>query len=134
MIALVVASAINLTVLQASISAPTDSFRGCLREATGKATSEKVAGDAIESYLRSACTAQMGTLKQALIAFRLKNGMARKAAADDANMTVEDYIATPAENYKFMANMNAPKSATPATAPAAPAQKTPASVSQPPKP
>src|SRR5215212_10284386 len=103
MIALMIASAINLTALQASISAPTTAFRGCLREAASKAKSEKVAADAIEDYLRNACTVQMGSLKQALIAFRMKNGMSRKDASGDANMTVEDYVATPADNYKFMA-------------------------------
>ena len=51
----------------------------------------------------------MQTLKSAVIAFRMKNGMSRKAAADDADMTVDDYLSTPADNYKFMANMNAPK-------------------------
>jgi len=80
MIALLVASAINLTALQASIAAPTTAFRGCLRDAAAKAKGEKVGGDAIEAYLRSACTGQMGTLKQALIEFRLKNGMTRKSS------------------------------------------------------
>ena len=131
MIALLVASAINLTALQASISAPTDSFRGCLREAVNKAKSDKVAGDGIEAYLKNACTAQMGTLKDALIAFRMKNGMSRKAAASDADMTVDDYIATPSDNYKFMANMDAPKAVAP---PAAKPVVTPAAATQPPKP
>jgi hypothetical protein len=59
-------------------------------------------------------------------------------------MTVEDYVSTPADNYKFMVNMNAPKpqpAAAEASAPAAkapaltpPAVKTPASSPQPPKP
>jgi hypothetical protein len=130
MIALVIASGIVLTALQASIAAPTDAFRGCLREAASKAKSEKVAGDAIETYLRNACSGQMTTLKGALVAFRMKNGMSRKAAADDAEMTVDDYVATPADNYKFMAKMDAPKPAAPATAPTA----TPTPASQPPKP
>jgi hypothetical protein len=131
MIALLVASAINLTVLQASITAPTDAFRGCLREAVNKAKTDKVPGDGIEAYLKTACTAQMGTLKDALVAFRMKNGMTRKAAASDADMTVDDYVATPSDNYKFMANMNAPKAA---PAPTAPAVATPAVATQPPKP
>jgi hypothetical protein len=132
MIALLVASALVLSALQASIAAPTDSFRGCLREAASKAKSEKVPGDGIESYLKNACTGQMGTLKGALIAFRMKNGMTRKAAASDAEMTVDDYVATPADNYKFLAQQNAPKAA---PAAAKPAVVTPASVpSQPPKP
>jgi hypothetical protein len=127
MIALLAASAISLAASQATIAAPTDAFRGCLREAAIKAKNEKVAGDGIEAYLKTACTAQMGTLKDALVAFRMKNGMSRKAAASDADMTVDDYVATPADNYKFMAEMNAPK--------AAPAAVTPAAApTQPPKP
>jgi hypothetical protein len=130
MIAILGASAIVLTALQASIAAPTSAFRGCLRDAASKASSEKVGGDAIEAYLKNACSSQMSGLKSAVIAFRMKNGMAHKAAADDAEMTVDDYIATPADNYRFMANLNAPKQ--PAAGPTpAPTQ---AAVSQPPKP
>ena len=137
MIALLFASAINLAVLQASISAPTEAFRSCLREAATKAKSEKVPGDGIEAYLKTACTAKMSTLKSALISFRIKNGMSAKAAASDAEMTVEDYIATPADNYKFMADIEKPKApaaaATPAPTPAAaPAPAKPPN--QPPKP
>lgn len=130
MIALLGATAITLTALQATINAPTEAFRGCLREAASKATSEKVAPDAIEAYLRNACTVQMDTLKSALIAFRVKNGMAKKTAASDADMTVDDYVATPVEKYQFMATLNAPKAATPA---ATPAPTPAAATAQPPK-
>ena len=130
MIGLLIASAINLTALQVSISAPTDAFRGCLREAAAKAKGEKVTGDAIEDYLRKACTSQMGSLKEALIAFRLKNGMARKSAISDADMTVDDYVSTPADNYKYMVSMDAPKAASAAT----PAPTPAAASTQPPKP
>ena len=129
MIALLAASAITLTALQASINAPTQAFRGCLREAAAKAGNEKVGGDAIEAYLRNACSNEMQSLKNAVIAFRMKNGMSKKAAASDADMTVDDYVATPVDNYKFMAEMNAPKAA-----PAPTPQPTPASNPQPPKP
>ncbi len=118
MIAMLGASAISLSLVQAAIAAPTHAFRECLREAATKAQSEKVGGDAIEDYLRNACTSEMGALKDAVVAFRMKNGMSKKAAASDADMTVEDYDATPADNYKFMINYNAPKPQ-PAAAPAA---------------
>lgn len=132
MIAIVGVSAIALSMLQASITGPTDSFRACLREAVSKAQTEKVTGDKIEDYLRGACTAQMGTLKDALMAFRLKNGMNRKEAASDAEMTVDDYVSTPADNYKFLINYNAP-APQPAAAAATPAAQ-PKPSSQPPKP
>jgi hypothetical protein len=132
MIALFGAVVISLAALQASIAAPTDAFRGCLREAVVKAKGEKVAGDAIETYLKNACSVQMSMLKGAVVAFRMKNGMTKKAASDDAEMTVDDYVATPADNYKFMADANS-KSAAPAASATPPA--TPAAVStQPPKP
>lgn len=127
MIALVGISAITLSLLQASVSAPTNAFRSCLREAATKAKDDKVSGDNIEAYLRNACTGQMSTLRDALIAFRIKNGMTKKAAADDAEMTVDDYVSTPADNYKFLADMDAKQhsaTAAPATPAAAPAAKT----------
>lgn len=135
MIALLAASAIILSALQASIAGPTDAFRGCLREAVVKARSDKIAGNTIETYLKKACTAQMSTLKGAVIAFRTKNGMSHKAAVDDADMTVDDYVSTPADNYKFAAEANAPKAAeSPPTMPGAAPPATPAAAMQPPKP
>jgi translation initiation factor IF-2 len=124
MIAIVSVSAITLALLQASISGPTDAFRGCLREAAAKAQSDKVGGDKIEDYLKTACTTQMGALTTAIVAFRVKNGMTKKAAADDAAMTVDDYVSTPADNYKFMINYNA-QPAQQAAAPTAPAASKP---------
>jgi len=129
-IALVGASVIYLTALQAAISAPTSAYRACLREATDKAKGEKVGADAFEAYIRNACSAKGETLKSAVISFRTKNGMARKAAADDATMTIDDYVGTAVDNYKFMADFNKPPPV-PAASPAPVA--TPASAPTPPK-
>jgi hypothetical protein len=79
----------------------------------------------------------MGSLKSAVVAFRMKNGMGKKAAGDDAEMTVDDYVATSVDKYQFFASENAkngapPAAAAPAAAPAA--QATPAAVTQPPRP
>jgi hypothetical protein len=88
-----------------------------------------VSGDAYEAYARNACSVSMGSLKSAVMAFRTKNGMGRKAAADDADMTVDDYVATSVDKYQFMATVNAPpKPAESAAQTAAPANP------QPPKP
>jgi hypothetical protein len=48
--------------------------------------------------------------------------MTKKAAADDAEMTIDDYVSTPADNYKFMAQENAPKATPPAAPSTAPVQ------------
>ena len=131
MIALLAASAITLVASQAGINAPTEAFRGCLREASAKATNEKVGADAIESYLRSNCSVQMDSLKAAVVAFRVKNGMGKKAAAEDANMTVDDYVASPVDKYKFMVELNTPKPQTAAAPAAAATQPTPAAAAEP---
>jgi hypothetical protein len=78
----------------------------------------------------------MGSLRSAVISFRMKNGMGHKAAADDADMTVDDYVGTSVDNYKFMADFNAPPKSAVAAAPQATpaaqaAQATPASAPQP---
>ena len=130
MIALLGASAIYLTGLQAAISAPTEAFRACLRQASAKASGEKVAGTAYEAYARNACSSEMNALKSAVVAFRVKNGMAKKAAADDADMTVDDYVATSVDKYEFMSTVNEPPK--PTAPPAAPAP-TPAAAQTPPK-
>ena len=121
MIILLGASAIVLSAMQASIEAPTSAFRGCLHTAVDKAKADKVTGDAIEAYLRNTCSSEMSTLKDALIGFRMKNGMTRKAAASDADMTVDDYVSTPVDNYKFTMKSAAVATTAP-TAPAAAAQ------------
>ena len=118
MIVLLGLSAVVLAASQAAITAPTDAFRNCLHEATDKANKDKVAGDAFEAFARNACSVQMGSLKSAVVAFRVKNGMSKKAAADDADMTVDDYVATSVDKYQFFASQNAAKP-TPASAPAA---------------
>jgi hypothetical protein len=140
MISLIGLSAVTLSMLQATVAAPTAEFRGCLREAAKKATTEKVAADGIEDFLRGACSALMGTLKGALVSFRMKNGMGKKAAADDAQMTIDDYVAAPADTYRFLAKRDAPATVQPAAA-ATPAPQaataTPAvqpATPQPPKP
>ena len=132
MIALIGASAIFFTALQASINAPTEAFRGCLKSAATKATEAKVAGDGIEDYFKTECSVQMESLKSAVVAFRVKNGMAKKAAVEDANLTVEDYMAAPADRYRFIAGMQASAAKPPeAKTEAAPAQATPAAQPKP---
>ena len=121
MIALLGASAIFLTGLQATINAPRDAFRACIKQASVKAGTEKVAADAFEGYIRTACTPEHEKLKSALISFSLKNGMAKKAANEDADMTIGDYVGSLVDNYKFIAGQNVAAKPTPAAAQATPA-------------
>jgi hypothetical protein len=133
MIALLAVPAIYLTALQGIINGPRDAFRNCLREASAKATTEKVAGGAFEAWVRTACAGQLSTLRTTVIGFNMKNGMARKDAASDADLTVDDYVASSVDHYKFMAEVNTPEPAKQAAAPPPTVPATPAAVPQPPK-
>jgi len=141
MIALIAASAAYMAAAQAAVAAPTIAYKDCLKQTSIEAKKSKVAGDAYEAHVRAACSAQITALRDALIAFEVKNGTKRKDAAQDADMTVDDYLASSVDNYKFLAGVAADNAkaesehkakeaaaaaaaaATPAAAPAAPPPK-----------
>jgi hypothetical protein len=137
MIPLIAASAMFLAASQAAVAAPTNAYKNCLKQASTQAKKDKVSGDAYEAYARNACGAQITGLRDALIAFEVKNGTKRKDAATDADMTVDDYLASSVDNYKFLAGVAADNSRAEAeakakAAAAATPAATPAAAPQPP--
>lgn len=130
MIALFGASVIFLTASQAVINGPREAFRACLKEQSSRASSEKVAAGAFEAYARNACGAQLGAFKNAVIKFDMSNKMSRKASDDDADMMIDDVMASAIENYKYRnpGSSVAASGPVPATPP-----PTPAAAPQPPK-
>jgi len=137
MIALIAASAVSMLMSQAAIAAPTIAYKDCLKQTSSQAKKEKVAADAYEAYVRNACSGQITALRDALIAFEVKNGTKRKDAAQDADMTVDDYLASSVDNYKFLAGVAADNSRAEAeakakAAAAATPAATPAAAPQPP--
>jgi hypothetical protein len=135
MIFFVAASAISLVGLQASINAPRDAFKECLKSVSSKATNEKVAGDGFEAYARSACSGQLGSFKGAVVKFDMGNKMTKKASDEDADMMIADFMGSAVDNYKYR-NGGGEKQVAAAPAPAAtPATPTPtpAAAPQPPK-
>ena len=121
MIVLLAASAITLTALQASINAPRDAFKTCLKDASSKALGAKVTAEAYEAYVRNACSNELGTFKTATVKFDLGNKMSRKDAADDADSMISDFVSSSLDHYKYMAGSSGP--ATPLPTPAAQPKK-----------
>jgi hypothetical protein len=136
MIALLGASAIFLTASQAVINGPRDGFKTCLREASSKASSEKVTADAYEAYIRNACSAQLGSFKGAVVRFDMGNKMSRRASDDDADAMIADFVGSALDHYKYITGSNTvvkqASAAKPALPPTTP-QPIPASQPQPPK-
>ena len=141
MIALIAASAMYLVASQAAVGGQTTSYKACLRDANVQAKKDKVAGDAYEAFARTTCGTQISALRDALIGFEVKNGTKRGEAAKDADMTVDDYLASSVDNYKFMTGVAAEnakieadhKAKAVAAAPPATPAATPAAAPQPPK-
>jgi hypothetical protein len=107
MIVLTMASAVSLLALQASVNVPRSAFGTCISEAAEKAKSEKVTGEGIVEYLRTACDPAAAKLKNALIAFDTKNGVARARAAEDAQMELDDTLQGASRTYKRMQGQTA---------------------------
>lgn len=101
MIVLLAASTITLTALQASINAPREAFRVCLKEGTTKATGEKVAPDAYDAYIRAHCSGPLSSFKSAAMNFDMKNKMSKKAASEDADAMVGDMVSSLQERYEY---------------------------------
>lgn len=135
MIVLLAASSITLVALQASINAPREAFRTCLKEASSKASNEKVGAEGYEAYVRNACSSQLGSFKGAVVKFDMGNKMSKKASDEDADMMIADFMGSAVDNYKYR-NGGGEKQVAAAPAPAAtPATPTPtpAAAPQPPK-
>jgi len=107
MIILTMASALSVLGLQASVNAPRSAFGACIKEAEAKARTENVKPDGFGEYLRSACSPSGDKLKNALVAFDTKNGVARARAASDAQMELDDTFDGAVRTYKRLNSQTA---------------------------
>jgi len=103
----------GLTFLQASIAAPRQDFTDCLKKASLQAAAQKVAPDQYGAFAKQQCSSAGDSFKSALVAFDTKNGVKRAKASTDADLQLDDYIASSQEKYEAKANFNKP-SPTPA--------------------
>ena len=138
MIILIGASAIFLAAGQAVINGPRDAFKTCLKEASNKASGEKVTADAYDAYVRAACSGQLSSFKGAVVKFDMGNKMSKKASDEDAEMMISDFVGSALDNYKYRmgpaATAQKEAAAAPAPAPASVTPPpTPAAAPQPPK-
>ena len=136
MIVLLAASSISLAALQASINAPREAFRNCLKEATSKASNDKVTSDAYGAYVRAACTSEVGSFKGAVVNFDMGNKMSKRASDEDAEAMIADFVDSSLERYKYMTGGGGPTkqaASAPVAAAPTPPPPTPAAAPQPPK-
>ena len=87
-------------VQTAAINGQRDKFISCLEGAEASAKTQKMAPEAVEAHLRQTCAAQEASFTASLIAFDLKNKVARKQAAADAKLQIDDFISGTVEHYR----------------------------------
>ena len=98
-------TAVYLALLfqSAAINSQRDSYLACLDQAVASAKAQKMAAEALEAHLRQSCASVEASFEKALIAFDLKNKVARKQAAADAQMQVDDFVANKVDRYRLLA-------------------------------
>lgn len=76
-------------------------YRTCLSDAVTSAKAANIGVDAFKDYAHKTCAAIEQTFKAKLVSFNVKNGMSKKAAAEDAEVQLEDYVYTAEERYRY---------------------------------
>ena len=99
---MITAILVAVAVQSAAINSQRDAFLSCIEAAAKGAKAQSKPADTIEPYLRQTCAAAETSFKSALVAFDLKNKVARKQAVADAQLQADDFIASTVEQYKRM--------------------------------
>ena len=84
----------------ASIDAPRKAFAACLKTFETNQMNGKVAPEAYETAVKTACPAEADALTAALIKYDVAMGTKRATATSNAARDVEDYRLTSAERYR----------------------------------
>ena len=87
--------------MQGGSGDPRAAYRTCLNEAVASAKSANVGIDGFKDYAHRTCATVGDGFKSKLVSFNVKNGMSKKAASEDAELQLEDYVYTAEERYRY---------------------------------
>jgi hypothetical protein len=125
MMNLVISSAIVLAAVQsAAANSARDALRACVKNSMSQAKTDKLTVDAFKTFARSHCSTQEQGFTAAIWAFDAKNKVSKRQSAEDAQLQIEDIIASASDRYEFETKSAVPKP-TPAPTPAATPAATP---------
>ena len=100
MIGLVVASAIYAAAFQSSGAATArTTLRTCLHGAVEEAQKQKLAADGFTAFAHQQCATQETNFKSAMWAFDSKNKVSKRQSESDADVQIEDFVASAADRY-----------------------------------
>lgn len=119
MLNLVISSVILLAAVQtAAANGARDTLRTCVKSAMTQAKSDKLTVDAFKTFARSHCVTQEQGFTAAMWAIDSKSKVSKKQSAEDAQLQIEDIVASVSDRYELETKSAAPK-APPAPPPAA---------------
>ena len=97
---LVVASVIFAAAFQSSATDTARStLRTCLHGAVEAAQKQKLAADGFAAFAHQQCATQETNFKSAMWAFDSKNKVSKKQSESDADLQIEDFVASAADRY-----------------------------------
>ncbi len=97
---MITAVLIAVFMQSAAINNQRDSYMSCLDAATESAKTQKMPAEGLEAHLRQTCAAAEAKLQASLIAFDVKNKVARKQAVADAKLQTDDFVSNSIAQYK----------------------------------
>jgi len=90
-------------IQSAAINSQRDNYLACLDKAFADAKTQKMPAEALDVHLRTSCASIETGFEGALVAFDMKNKVARKQAAADAQVQVDDFVTSLVERYRALA-------------------------------
>jgi hypothetical protein len=114
MMNVVISSVIVLAAVQtAAANGARDTLRTCVKTSMTQAKSDKLTVDAFKAFAMSQCSTQAAGFTAAMWAFDSKNKVSKKQSAEDAQLQIEDIVASASDRYEFETKDAAPKAAPP---------------------
>ena len=98
-----IATTIAIAMMVQVGAAQREAYVSCLRDAVAAAKGANVTAEGFKDYAHQRCASAEDGFKSKLVSFNVKNGMSKKAAADDAQVQLEDYVYTYEEKYRYSA-------------------------------
>ncbi len=89
---MVTALVVSMMLQTAAINGQRDSYANCLDQGVQAAKAQKLAPDALSASLKQSCAASADSFRAALIAFDVKNKIAKARATADAQLQLDDLL------------------------------------------
>lgn len=97
---MIITSFLLAAALQAAVAAgPRKEYVACLKTAESEALKRRLPVDQYGAFAHQNCAAIETQLRAGLTSFGIKNGLSKTAAADDAQMQIDDYVFSSEQRY-----------------------------------